>query len=141
MFNLRKQWSTVLLIILLLIVVIFSVLNVDPVNINFGFTILEMPLVVVIIGTLLLGVLIAVIWSTTLIMRERSNLKKANQKMSQLEVDYTKKEQELTTHHEKENQKLQQKIEHLLSENKKLNRHIHNLEITRSTHQNGHHTN
>lgn len=141
MFNLRKQWSTVLLIILLLIVVIFSVLNVDPVNINFGFTILEMPLVVVIIGTLLLGVLIAVIWSTTLIMRERSNLKKANQKMSQLEVDYTKKEQELTTHHEKENQKLQQKIEHLLSENKNLNRHIHNLEITRSTHQNGHHTN
>lgn len=136
----RKQWSTVLLIALILVVVFFSVLNVDPVNINFGFTLVEMPLVVVIIGTLLIGVLIAVIWSTTLIMKERSNNKKTTQKMGHLEAEHVEKERTLNEQHKDEEQKLQNKIDHLLTENKELNRRVHNLEAGRSGQHNGNHS-
>lgn len=136
----RKQWSSVLLIVLILMIVIFSVLNVDPVNINFGFTMVEMPLVVVIIGTLLLGVLIAVIWSTTLIMKERSNHKKTTQKIGLLETEHVEKERTLNEQHKNEEQKLQDKIDHLLTENKELNRRIHNLEAGRSGSHNGNHS-
>jgi Uncharacterized integral membrane protein len=69
----KKQWSIVLLIALILLVVIFSVMNVDPVAINFGFSIIQVPLVLVIIVTLLLGVLIAVILSTTIILQTKTN--------------------------------------------------------------------
>lgn len=134
MFNLRKQWSTVLLIALILLIVIFSVLNVDPVNINFGFTMLEMPLVLVIIGTLLIGVLIAVIWSTSIVMRERASHKKTAQKIGQLEVEHAEKESMLNEQHKNEEQKLHNKIDHLMTENKNLNRRIHNLEAGRSVH-------
>lgn len=140
MFNLRKQWSTVLLIVLILLVVIFSVLNVDPVNINFGFTMLEMPLVLVIIGTFLLGILIAVIWSTTIVMRERANHKKTTQKIGELEAEHAEKERALNEQHKNEEQKLQEKIDHLLTENKELNRRIHNLEVGRTGHNNGNHS-
>lgn len=140
MFNLRKQWSTVLLIALILLVVIFSVLNVDPVNINFGFTILEMPLVLVIIGTFLIGVLIAVIWSTTIVMRERANYKKTTQKIGQLETEQAEKEKTLKEQHKNEEEKLQNKIDHLMTENKNLNRRIHNLEVGRAGHHNGNHS-
>lgn len=135
----RKQWSTVLLIALILVVVIFSVLNVDSVNINFGFTMLEMPLVVVIIGTLLLGVLIAVMWSTSIVMRERASHKKTSQKIGQLEAEHAEKERTLNEQHKNDKQKLQNKIDHLMTENKDLNRRIHNLEAGRSVHHNGNH--
>ena len=136
----RKQWSTVLLIALILFVVIFSVLNVDPVNINFGFTMLEMPLVLVIIGTLLIGVLIAVMWSTSIVMRERASHKKTSQKIGQLEAEHAEKERTLTEQHKNDKQKLQNKIDHLMTENKDLNRRIHNLEAGRSVQHNGNHS-
>lgn len=132
----RKQWSTVLLIALILVVVIFAVLNVDPVNINLAFTVVEMPLVIVIIGTLLIGVLIAVIWSTTIVMRERASHKKTSQKIGHLETEHAERERKLSDQHKKEEQKLQSKIDHLMGENKDLNRRVHNLEAGRSGHHN-----
>ncbi|MDN6730957.1 MAG: LapA family protein, partial [Atopostipes suicloacalis] len=60
----KKQWSSVFLIILILLVAIFAVLNVDPVTINFGFALIELPLAVVLIVTLLIGVIMAVLLST-----------------------------------------------------------------------------
>lgn len=130
----KKQWSTVLMIFLVFIVVIFAVLNVDPVNINFGFTVLEVPLVIVIIGTLLIGVLIAVTWSTTIIMKERSKLKKVNQKLANIHTEQTLKEQKLNEEHLEVRTKLQDNINELLQEKKELNRRISNLQASRSNH-------
>lgn len=134
----RKQWSTVLLIVLLLIVVMFSVLNVDPVNINFGFTMLEMPLVVVIIGTLLIGVLMAVIWSTTIVMRERSKIKKLNHQLDQLNVEQDENESRLKAKNLEEQKQLQDRIDQLTHEKKELSRRISNLEMSRVVEKNGH---
>lgn len=130
----KKQWSTVLMIFLVFIVVIFAVLNVDPVNINFGFTVLEVPLVIVIIGTLLIGVLIAVTWSTTIIMKERSKLKKVNQKLANIHTEQTLKEQKLNEEHLEVRKKLQDNINELLQEKKELNRRMSNLQASRSNH-------
>lgn len=130
----KKQWSTVLMIFLVFIVVIFAVLNVDPVNINFGFTVLEVPLVIVIIGTLLIGVLIAVTWSTTIIMKERSKLKKVNQKLANIHTEQTLKEQKLNEEHLEVRTKLQDNINELQQEKKELNRRMSNLQASRSNH-------
>ena len=130
----KKQWSTVLMIFLVFIVVIFAVLNVDPVNINFGFTVLEVPLVIVIIGTLLIGVLIAVTWSTTIIMKERSKLKKVNQELANIHTEQTLKEQKLNEEHLEVRTKLQDNINELLQEKKELNRRMSNLQASRSNH-------
>lgn len=130
----KKQWSTVLMIFLVFIVVIFAVLNVDPVNINFGFTVLEVPLVIVIIGTLLIGVLIAVTWSTTIIMKERSKLKKVNQELANIHTEQTLKEQKLNEEHLEVQTKLQDNINELLQEKKELNRRMSNLQASRSNH-------
>lgn len=130
----KKQWSTVLMILLVFIVVIFAVLNVDPVNINFGFTVLEVPLVIVIIGTLLIGVLIAVTWSTTIIMKERSKLKKVNQELANIHTEQTLKEQKLNEEHLEVQTKLQDNINELQQEKKELNRRMSNLQASRSNH-------
>lgn len=122
------------MIFLVFIVVIFAVLNVDPVNINFGFTVLEVPLVIVIIGTLLIGVLIAVTWSTTIIMKERSKLKKVNQKLANIHTEQTLKEQKLNEEHLEVRTKLQDNINELLQEKKELNRRMSNLQASRSNH-------
>lgn len=122
------------MIFLVFIVVIFAVLNVDPVNINFGFTVLEVPLVIVIIGTLLIGVLIAVTWSTTIIMKERSKLKKVNQELANIHTEQTLKEQKLNEEHLEVQTKLQDNINELQQEKKELNRRMSNLQASRSNH-------
>lgn len=121
-----------LIIALILLVVLFSVLNVDPVNINLGFTTVNMPLVVVIIGTLLIGVLIAVMWSTTIIFRERSQQKKLNQRIESVKEENRIEQQKIEDKHLDEKQALQEKLDKITVENRELNRRIHNMEVTRT---------
>lgn len=148
MFILRKQWSTVLVIALILVVVVFAVLNVDPVNINFGFAAFEMPLVVVIIGTLLIGVLIAVMWSTTLVVRERNHAKKLTKQMDQINAEveqdkqhlraqFTNEKQEIESHYKTEKENLQTIINNHEAEIRELNRRIKNMETSRTVHKSG----
>jgi putative membrane protein len=60
----KKQWSMVGAIVLFLGISILSVLNVDPVPVNFGFAVVEWPLIVIIFVSVLLGALIATLLST-----------------------------------------------------------------------------
>lgn len=62
--NMKKQWSMVGAIVLFLGVAILSVLNVDPVPVNFGFAEVEWPLIIIIFASVLLGALIATLLST-----------------------------------------------------------------------------
>jgi uncharacterized integral membrane protein len=67
----KRQWSMVGAIVLFLAIAFLSVLNVDPVPINFGFATVEWPLIIVIFGSVLLGALIATLLSTVKVYRDQ----------------------------------------------------------------------
>lgn len=123
----KKQWSTVFLILLVLIVVIFSVLNVDPVGINFGFSIVEIPLAVVLIGTLLIGVLMAVLLSTGIILKYKSEQKKLKNQVVTIETEKEAEKESLVQKHQKERQSLVNEKEQSEKEIRDLKRRIANI--------------
>lgn len=96
----KKQWTMVGSIILLLIVVIFSWMNAQAVTVNFGFTKVTMPLVVVLVIALLLGALITVLISTSTSLRQKKEIKglrsqlAANQAMRRHPEEGTQKEEQ-----------------------------------------------
>lgn len=55
----KAQWILMFTLIFALITAIFAVINVEPVRVNFLFTQTNIPLILVIIGSTLLGGLIA----------------------------------------------------------------------------------
>lgn len=118
--NMKKQWSSVLLLVLILIVALFAVLNVDAVDINFGFRNVEIPLVIVIIGSLLIGMLIAAILSTSIILAERNEKK-------QLGQDYEQKIQKITTEKEQLNNQYQEELDNLQAKNEEKQAEIRDL--------------
>ncbi|MCC5889609.1 MAG: DUF1049 domain-containing protein [Alkalibacterium sp.] len=71
----KRQWSMIGAIVLFLLVAILSVLNVDRVPINFGFAEVELPLIVIIFASVLLGALIATLLSTFKIYKDQRNQK------------------------------------------------------------------
>lgn len=118
----KKQWSTVFLLLLTLMVVIFSVLNVDPVGINFGFSIVEIPLAIVLIGTLLIGVIMAVLLSTGIILRYKREQKKLRNQLTTIETE----KENLMQNYEKD-------IKSLVAENKELKKEFNDLKRVNTT--------
>lgn len=51
----KFQWSLILGLIFALLTAIFAVMNVDPVLVNFGFDVVSIPLILVILGCALIG--------------------------------------------------------------------------------------
>ncbi|WP_340022633.1 lipopolysaccharide assembly protein LapA domain-containing protein [Paenibacillus sp. FSL K6-1096] len=51
----RFQWSLILGLIFALLTAIFAVMNVDPVPVNFGFDVVSIPLILIILGCALIG--------------------------------------------------------------------------------------
>lgn len=51
----RFQWSLIAGLIFALLTAIFAVINVDPVQVNFGFDVVNIPLILVILGCALIG--------------------------------------------------------------------------------------
>lgn len=133
MLHMKKQWTTVFLILLALIVVLFAVLNVDPVAINFGFALVELPLAVVLIVTLLIGVLMAVLLSTGIILRYKSEEKKLIKEKNVLETEYEREKEQLIQKHEENVQSLKQENEKLEKEIRQLNRRITNMDASQHT--------
>lgn len=126
----RKQWTTVFLILMVLIVVLFAVLNVEPVAINFGFAYVKMPLAVILIITLLIGVLMAVLLSTGIILGYRSEEKKLIKEKDTLESKKEQEKNQLIKRHKEEIQALKQEKEELRKEIKQLNRRITNMDAS-----------
>ena len=132
----KKQWSIVLLIALILVVVIFSVLNVDPVAINFGFDTFAVPLVIVIIATLLIGVLIAAVFSTSILLRNKSEQKKLNRQIADLTNQSAIEKDEIRERFDKEIADLRKEKEKDEATIRKLERRIQNMETSRSAYEN-----
>lgn len=132
----KRQWSTVLIIALTLLVVIFAVLNVDPVSINFGFTLVSIPLVIVIIGTLLIGMTIVAIWSTTLVLKERRQQQKLQKQLDDFETESVKKRDELTQNHLQDKKELEEQLEIEKTEKRELKRRIQNMQTSQTARDN-----
>ena len=105
----KNQWRVIVGILLILVIVLFAVANNMTVPINFGFTTIQSPLILVIIGSALLGALILLLVSTSAMFRQKelkqlrkelSNYRSNNEKVLQeqreaLEREYTNKQAEL----------------------------------------------
>lgn len=128
----KRQWSIVLLITLILLVVVFSVMNVNPVAINFGFAMISVPLVVVIIATLLIGVLIAVMLSTTIILQNKSEQKKLNKRLAEFEDESKREKDELKMRHSKEIEALKEDKDKAQTKIRELERRIQNIQTSNS---------
>ncbi|MCW1941864.1 lipopolysaccharide assembly protein LapA domain-containing protein [Bacillus anthracis] len=72
----KRQVNLILAIIVVLIIAFFSVVNVDMVTVNYLFGKTEWPLILVIIGSVLLGALLAGLISMMKIYQLQRALKK-----------------------------------------------------------------
>jgi putative membrane protein len=80
----KVQWSLIFALIFALLVAIFAVVNVDPVPVNYVFGVAESPLILVIIGSALVGGLIVGLFG---IIRQYRLQRKINQLQKQLPAD------------------------------------------------------
>ncbi|MFJ3388481.1 MULTISPECIES: lipopolysaccharide assembly LapA domain-containing protein [unclassified Lysinibacillus] len=79
----KKQWNLILALIVILIIAVFSVINVDMVTVNYLFGKTEWPLILVIIGSVLLGALLTGLISMMKIYQLQRALKKAGGEIDQ----------------------------------------------------------
>lgn len=127
----KKQWTSVFIILLALISVIFAVLNVEPVAVNLGFTILNMPLAVVLVVTLLIGVLLTVLLSTTLIFQYKRKQKLLTNKIEEIKDQKENEKKTLINEHKNEIKLLDEKNREMEKKIRNLNRRIQNLKANK----------
>lgn len=71
----KSQWLTLISILLVLFIAVLSIVNVEPVKINFIFTTVQWPLILVIIGSALLGALTVISVTWVRMFKEKSAIK------------------------------------------------------------------
>lgn len=106
----KKQWSFVGAFILLFIGAVLSVLNVDPVPVNFYFATYEWPLIIVILGSILLGALIASLLSTVKIYQETKMRKDLEKSANQAKENENERAKELEAKYETQISQLKEEI-------------------------------
>ncbi|GAE35090.1 LapA family protein [Halalkalibacter akibai] len=55
----KGQWSLILGLVVAIVIAVFAVINVDPVRVNYLFGNAEWPLILVILGSVLMGAIVA----------------------------------------------------------------------------------
>jgi uncharacterized integral membrane protein len=93
----KNQWRIIIGLILTLVIVIFAVLNNMSVPINFGFSTLSAPLIIVIIGSAFLRAVIISLVTTGTIWQQRREIKQLKH-----EIDDLNKNIETRTEQKKE---------------------------------------
>ena len=88
----KNQWRVILGLVLVLIVVIFAVLNNQAVPVNFGFTKISGPLILIILGSAIIGALVGLLTSTTTIWNQRKELKAVQKELDIYKNDMPKYE-------------------------------------------------
>lgn len=82
-----KQWGTIVAIILIGIVAFFAIINVESVPVNFGFGVVAWPLIMIILGSLLIGALATVLISMGTTFKNKKELKNAKKELDNAEND------------------------------------------------------
>lgn len=81
----RFQWNLILGLLFALIVAIFAVVNVDSVRVNYVFGYTEIPLILIILGSALLGGLIVGMFGILRQYRQQRQIKKLEKEIEQLQ--------------------------------------------------------
>lgn len=117
----KNQWRVIVGLVLVLIVVIFAVLNNQVVPVNFGFVKITGPLILIILGSAILGALVGLLTSTTTMWNQRKELKtlKKETEIYKNEADKLVQEESEKVKRAYENQlaELQAKYDELKQEN------------------------
>ncbi len=94
--TMNKQWRILFVLILVLIIALLSVANVDPVSVNYLFGMVDLPLIVVIIGSLLIGALLVGIISSLRIIQLQKKIRQLKNRsyLSQDKTDEPVEDQE-----------------------------------------------
>ncbi|MBO0441302.1 LapA family protein [Candidatus Enterococcus ikei] len=90
----KNQWRVVSGLVLVLIVVIFAVLNNQTVPVSFGFVEISGPLILIILGSAILGALIGLLTSTTTMWKQKKQVKELEKSIEIYKNDADKLTQE-----------------------------------------------
>ncbi|OLO26202.1 hypothetical protein BTR23_23925 [Alkalihalophilus pseudofirmus] len=97
----RGQWGLILGIIAALVIAIFAVINVDAVRVNYLFGTAEWPLILVIIGSVLMGGIIVGAVGMVRVYQLQQEIKRLKQEKSQKDRSTVTKDKELVEKNEK----------------------------------------
>lgn len=102
----KKQWKVILGFILVLIVVVFALSNSQEVPVNFLIKKFYLSLILVIIGSALIGALIILLTSGTTLFQQRKEIKQLKQTIQRYETENEKKlaEEKAVYQREQENE-------------------------------------
>ncbi|ALV21128.1 MAG: lipopolysaccharide assembly protein LapA domain-containing protein [Carnobacterium sp.] len=114
----KKQWGIVVAIILVLMIALFAVVNVEAVPVNFGFTMVSWPLIMVILGSLFIGALITVLIATNSAFKTKKQIKNYKDELSK--IDQTK-QNELDNVRMEYEQKLNDQDAKIIEQENKIN--------------------
>lgn len=82
----KKKLSLIGIILILLLVAIFSISNMQRVSVNFLITKVQIPLVVLIILSILVGVIIAILLSASSSFKHKKQIKDLNHQVKSLQT-------------------------------------------------------
>ncbi|GAA2904498.1 lipopolysaccharide assembly protein LapA domain-containing protein [Enterococcus pseudoavium] len=102
----KKQWKVFLGFILVLLIVIFALSNSQEIPVNFLIKKIYLSLVLVIIGSALIGALVVLLTSGASLFQQRKEIKKLKQTIQGYETDNEQKlaEEKATFQREQENE-------------------------------------
>jgi putative membrane protein len=108
---LKNQGRVIFGLVLVLIIVLFAVLNNQTVPVNFGFTKVSGPLILIILGSAILGALIGLLTSTTTMWKQKKQVKELEKQLDayQNETDKIVAEEVEKVKRQYENQLLEAK--------------------------------
>lgn len=87
----KTQWKVIVGFILVLVIVIFAVMNNQAVPVNFGFTEVSGPLIIIIIGAALIGALVVFLTSSTTLFQQKKKIRQLDNLIASYEADNDKK--------------------------------------------------
>lgn len=87
----KKQSSVIIGFLLVLIIVVFAVLNNRNVPVNFGIASFSAPLILVIIGSAIIGALIVFVTASTTLWQQKKQIKQLKQELSDYQENLDKK--------------------------------------------------
>lgn len=106
----KNQISMIFTIVLIIIVALFVIMNLSSTEINFGVTKVQLPLIIVLLITLLLGSLINFLLSTFGTFKNHSESKKIKNQNDKKIADYEKQISSLKENVDDLNKKLRNNI-------------------------------
>lgn len=117
----KKQWRTIMALLIIILIAIFSVLNVKEVSINFWFTQVSMPMILILLFSIFSGALLIGLLTTSATLKLKKENKDLNQQLAESNDKFDKslndKTADMKSAHIKEVQSLKNEIKTLKSEN------------------------